>query len=79
YCASKYAVEGLTLALAQELPPGLAAIPLNPGIINTEMLRSCFGDGAREYPLPEKWAESVVPFLLELGPRQNGQSLTAPY
>src|SRR5262249_50820076 len=33
YCASKYAVEGLTLAMAQELPKGMAAIPLNPGVI----------------------------------------------
>src|SRR5262245_46724870 len=49
YCASKYAVEGLTLALAQELPRGLAAVPLNPGIIDTDMLRSCFGGSAASY------------------------------
>ena len=30
YCASKFAVEGMTRALAQELPTGMAAIPLNP-------------------------------------------------
>jgi NAD(P)-dependent dehydrogenase (short-subunit alcohol dehydrogenase family) len=41
YCATKFAIEGLTRALALELPAGLAAIPLNPGIINTAMLRSC--------------------------------------
>jgi len=34
YCATKWAIEGLTQALAQELPPGMAAVPLNPGIIN---------------------------------------------
>ena len=28
YCASKWAIEGLTQALAQELPDGMAAIPL---------------------------------------------------
>src|SRR5262249_47620774 len=78
YCASKYAIEGLTLALAQELPRGLAAVPLNPGIIDTEMLRSCFGDGAASYPSPQRWAEKAVPFLLGLGLRHNGQSLTAP-
>ena len=27
----------------RELPTGMAAVALNPGIINTEMLRSCFG------------------------------------
>ena len=78
YCASKYAVEGLTKALAQELPPGLAAIPLNPGVIDTDMLRSSFGGAASGYIAPEKWAKKVVPWLLELGPNQNGQSLTAP-
>jgi NAD(P)-dependent dehydrogenase (short-subunit alcohol dehydrogenase family) len=46
YCETMWAVEGLTHALAQELPSGMAAIPLNPGIINTEMLRSCFGTSA---------------------------------
>jgi NAD(P)-dependent dehydrogenase (short-subunit alcohol dehydrogenase family) len=78
YCASKWAIEGLTRALAQELPRGLAAVPLNPGIIDTEMLRSCFGGDAAGYPSPPKWAEKAVPFLLELGPRHNGQALTVP-
>jgi NAD(P)-dependent dehydrogenase (short-subunit alcohol dehydrogenase family) len=78
YCATKYAVEGLTLALAQELPAGMAAIPLNPGIINTDMLQSCFGADAASYPNPEKWAKKAVLFLLNLGPKDNGQSLTAP-
>lgn len=78
YCASKWAIEGLTRALAQELPRGLAAVPLNPGIIDTEMLRSCFGGGAASYPSPARWAEAAVPFLLGLGPRHNGQALTAP-
>jgi len=40
YCATKWAIEGLTQSLAQELPAGLAAVPLNPGIINTDMLQS---------------------------------------
>jgi NAD(P)-dependent dehydrogenase (short-subunit alcohol dehydrogenase family) len=78
YCATKYAVEGLPLALAQELPEGMAAIPLNPGIINTDMLQSCFGEDADSYPTAEKWAKRAVPFLLALGPKDNGKSLTAP-
>jgi NAD(P)-dependent dehydrogenase (short-subunit alcohol dehydrogenase family) len=77
YCATKYAIEGLTLALAQELPKGMAAVPLNPGIIDTDMLRSCF-DGAESFPSPEQWAKKAVPFLLSLGPKDNGQSLSAP-
>jgi NAD(P)-dependent dehydrogenase (short-subunit alcohol dehydrogenase family) len=76
YCATKWAVEGLTQALAQELPNGLAAIPLNPGIIDTDMLRSCFGGSFSAYPSPQEWAKRAVPFLLKLGPRDNGQPLT---
>jgi NAD(P)-dependent dehydrogenase (short-subunit alcohol dehydrogenase family) len=78
YCATKWAIEGLTQALAQELPAGLAAIPLNPGIIDTDMLRSAFGSGAGRYPRPDVWARRAVPFLLSLGPRHNGEPLTVP-
>jgi NAD(P)-dependent dehydrogenase (short-subunit alcohol dehydrogenase family) len=78
YCATKYAVEGLTQALAQELPHGMCAVPLNPGIINTDMLQSCFGDNADSYPTPEKWAKKAVPFLLGIGPKDNGQPLSVP-
>ena len=78
YCATKWAIEGLTQALAQELPPGLAAVPLNPGIINTEMLRSCFGGGANSYPTADEWAKTAVPFLLKINSTDNGQPLTAP-
>lgn len=77
YCATKWAMEGLTQALAQELPPGMAAIPLNPGIIDTDMLRSCFGADAGNYPAAAEWAQAAVPWLLGLGPRDNGRSLTA--
>jgi NAD(P)-dependent dehydrogenase (short-subunit alcohol dehydrogenase family) len=78
YCATKWGVEGLTRALAQELPKGLAAVPLNPGIIDTDMLRSCFGTEAAAYLSPSQWAEAAVPFLLKLGPKDNGKSLTVP-
>ncbi len=76
YCATKWAMEGLTQALAKELPPGMAAIPLSPGIIDTDMLRSCFGKDAGHYPGPEAWARTAVPYLLALGPADNGLSLT---
>lgn len=78
YCATKWAIEGLTLALAQELPPGMAAVPLNPGIINTDMLRSCFGGSASSYSTPQEWAKIAVPFLLKLGPSDNSTPLTVP-
>lgn len=78
YCATKWGIEGLTRALAEDLPDGLAAVPLNPGIIDTDMLRSSFGAGAANFPDPVAWAEKAVPFLEKLGPRDNGKPLTVP-
>ncbi len=78
YCASKWAVEGLTQSLAQELPKGMAAVPLNPGIINTDMLQSCFGRSAGSYPDADEWSKRAVPFLLSLGAEQNGDPQDVP-
>jgi NAD(P)-dependent dehydrogenase (short-subunit alcohol dehydrogenase family) len=78
YCCTKWGVEGLTQALSQELPSGLAAVALNPGIIDTEMLRSTLGPSSSDFPDPATWAERAVPFLEKLGPRDNGEALTAP-
>jgi NAD(P)-dependent dehydrogenase (short-subunit alcohol dehydrogenase family) len=72
YCASKWAVEGLTRALAAELPGGMAAIPLNPGIIDTDMLRSCWPDGASTHEKPEAWARRAAKVILGFGPKDNG-------
>ncbi len=78
YCASKWAIEGLTRALAQELPKSMAAVPVNPGIIDTDMLRSTFGEAAGGYLDPDAWSQSAAPFLLGLGPKDNGKPLTVP-
>lgn len=78
YCATKWAIEGLSQAVAQETGSKVAIVPLNPGIIDTAMLRSCFGMGAGDYPTPEEWARTAVPFLIKLGPKDNGKALTAP-
>jgi NAD(P)-dependent dehydrogenase (short-subunit alcohol dehydrogenase family) len=78
YCATKWAIEGLTQAFAQELPAGFAAVALNPGIINTDMLLQCFGASASSYPMPDEWAKTAVPFILGLGPQHTGQSLSVP-
>lgn len=78
YCATKYAIEGLSQAAAQETGGAVAIIPLNPGIIDTRMLRSCFGASAGDFPGPEEWARKAVPFLIKLGLKDNGRPLTAP-
>jgi NAD(P)-dependent dehydrogenase (short-subunit alcohol dehydrogenase family) len=79
YCASKWAIEGLTKALAEELPAGMAAVPLNPGVIDTDMLRQCWADGAGDYPKAEAWARVAAPFILKLNGGDNGKSLTVPH
>jgi len=76
YCATKFAVEGLTQALAQELPSGMAAVALNPGVIDTEMLRACWADTAGGYAKPDQWAKVAAPFILGIGPKDNGRPLS---
>lgn len=76
YCASKWAIEGLTQALAAELPRPMAAVPLNPGIVHTDMLDICFGEAASSYPDPAEWAERAVPMLLGLSRKDNGRPLS---
>lgn len=78
YCATKWAIEGLSRALALELPPGLACVPLSPGVVDTDMLRQCWSDGASSAPKPGPWARVAAPYLLQLGPRDNGKPLTVP-
>ena len=78
YCASKWAIEGLTQALAQELPTSMGAIALNPGIIHTDMLETCFGESASAYTPIHAWRKQAIPFLLGLTAKDNGSSLTVP-
>lgn len=78
YCATKWAVEGLSQAMAQELPSGVAVAAMNPGIIDTDMLRSCFGDGAASFGDATEWAEKAGPFLAGLDASINGKALSAP-
>ena len=61
-----YKRQGLTKALAQDLPKGMAAVPLNPGIIDTDMLRTSFGNAAGTYESPERWAVRAVRKILAL-------------
>ena len=78
YCATKFAVEGLSQAAAQETAGKVAVIPVNPGIIDTEMLRSCFGPAAGEYDNATQWAKRAVPFFAGLSVCDNGRSLSVP-
>ncbi|MFT3870607.1 MAG: SDR family NAD(P)-dependent oxidoreductase [Nibricoccus sp.] len=76
YCASKWAIEGLTKALAEELPSGMAVVPLNPGVINTDMLRQCWSSSATGFPEAEAWVKKAAPYILSLGAKDNGHSVS---
>ena len=78
YCASKFAVEGLTSALSQELPSGLAAVAVGPGVVETDMLRQVRGAAAAECESPAEWSERAAPFFLGLSAADNGASLSVP-
>lgn len=78
YCASKWAIEGLSQALSQEVHENVGVVALNPGVINTDMLQKCMGDEAHDFPGAEQWANTAAPFILALTPRDNGKALTAP-
>ncbi|MBN9414714.1 hypothetical protein ABS71_21400 [bacterium SCN 62-11] len=76
YCTSKWAVEGLVKTLASELPKTMAAVALDPGTLQTDMLRQALGEGARFFPTPDQWVDRAAQMILGLGPQHNGQSLT---
>jgi NAD(P)-dependent dehydrogenase (short-subunit alcohol dehydrogenase family) len=76
YCATKWAIEGLSKALAEDLPEGMASIPLSPGIIDTPMLRTAFGARAGQYEKPAVWAKRAAPLILGFGSGDNGRSLS---
>ena len=53
----------------------MAAVPLNPGVINTDMLQTAWGKGANSYPTPGEWAKRAVPLILGITAKDNGQPL----
>ena len=75
YCTSKHAIEGLTGSLAQELPRPVTAVAVSPGVVDTDMLRQAWDDGAGAYPGPEEWGQRAADFFLGLGPGDNGSSV----
>lgn len=78
YCASKFAVEGMISALSQELPAGMAAVAVGPGVIDTGMLRQVRGEAAGDCETPETWSRRAAPFFLGLGASDNGASVSVP-
>ena len=50
----------------------MAAVPLNPGVIDTDMLRQCWADGAAVLSEGRRVGRAAAPFILGLGPKDNG-------
>lgn len=66
----------MTKSVAKELSSGLAIIALNPGVVHTDMLDSCFGSSANVYPKPDQWAPRAATMILNLTAADNGASLS---
>lgn len=75
YCATKFAVEGLSQAVAQEVARGVAVVAVNPGVVATEMLATCFQGDVSGYTPPADCAASFVRMLQRLDASWNGRSV----
>ena len=79
YCASKWAIEGLTKAFAQELPSGMATVSLWPGTIQTDTLDVIYSkEKASKCITPQDWMKIAIPFILSIGASDNGKALAIP-
>ena len=79
YCASKFAIEGITKSMALELPHGMAVVALDHGgSISTPMLKSCAPQYINESPTPETWSHKAIEYILNITIDKNGDSLTCP-
>ena len=76
YCATKWAIEGLTKALAAELPGGHGRRGRStPASSTRTCCASASPDSASSYPEGRTTGpKTAAPFILGLGPRDNGKS-----
>lgn len=76
YATSKFAVEGLTETLADELgDDGFTVLSANPGGTATSMRAEAYPDeDPDQLPSPERVAETLRLLVLEAGPDQNGNT-----
>jgi len=75
YCATKWAVEGLSRALAAEVAPGVAVLAVNPGVVATDMLATCFEGAIAGATPPGECALAFVRMLRRVTPAWNGRSV----
>ena len=81
YCASKFAVEGLTQTLRLDYGDRVGLFAMDPGGgIATNMLDQCqlSVEYLKTVPTAQEWAEKAVPFILTLHQGLSAVSVTAP-
>ena len=49
---------------------------ISPAVLSAALALTSISAMAADYPAPNEWAKIAVPFLLELGPKDNGKQLT---
>lgn len=79
YSATKWSTEAISKTLALELQDmGISVVSLDPGIVDTDMLRASNPSGA---PCGERdvkeFAAEICPFMLSLSIADTGRNLTA--
>ncbi|NUN12484.1 MAG: SDR family oxidoreductase [Myxococcales bacterium] len=76
YIASKFGVEGLTQALAEEVrDTPIVVVSLSPGMVATDMLAEYLGSPADDARSPQDAAQILTRMLATLGPEHHGQQL----
>ena len=73
YCASKYALEGLTESLARELAPfGVKVTILQPSDFRTGFREACVREVAPQSPYAEVFASAVASLAIETSEHEAG-------
>lgn len=77
YAVCKTAVERIISQLGEELPAGVIAVALYPGLIHTPMLSKSIGeDAAQAYQMPEEWARQAGNAILNLNAKYRAQHIS---
>lgn len=76
YCASKFAIEGLTQSLAKEVSENNIIVTLDPGIMRTDMLKKCASDQILALAKsPYEKAVNIYSKLTELVAADSGKTI----
>ena len=62
-------------ALAEEVAKGVTVLAVNPGVVATDMLRTCFQGAIAGATPPEECARAFVAMLRRVTPAWNGRSV----